>query len=425
MSLLRIYEPSNPDTSARLRALCDRSAETPHEIEAAARAVIADVRKRGDAAVRELTAKFERRTLTSFELPRVEWDALAAKVAPDVRAAIQRATARVRAFHEREKYTSFEIADGGLRVGCRFAPLARVGLYVPGGTARYPSTVYMTAVPAKVAGVAEVVMTTPGPSPETIAAAIEAGVDRVLVIGGAQAVAALAYGTETVPRVDKIVGPGNAYVAAAKRLVFGDVGIDSIAGPTELVVAADDSVDPAWVAADLLAQAEHDKLAVPVLIALGLDVAKRVAVEVDRQVALLPRREIAEAALRDGGAIFLAKDVDDVVRLVNLLAPEHTELAMRDARAVSERMTTSGAIFLGSHTPESVGDYVAGPSHVLPTGGSARFFSPLGVGDFLKRTSIIEYDAAALDAQGRDIEAIAEVEGLHAHGRAASIRTRG
>jgi histidinol dehydrogenase len=342
-----------------------------------------------------------------------------------VRLAIERAAARVRRFHEREQYTGFELAEDGARVGLRVAPLARVGLYVPGGTARYPSTVIMTAVPAKVAGVREVVMTTPGPSPETLAAALEAGVDRVFVIGGAQAVAALAYGTESVPRVDKIVGPGNAYVAAAKRLVFGDVGIDSIAGPTELVVAADDSVNPAWVAADLLAQAEHDALAVPILIALGREVGQKVAAEVERQVKLLPRREIAEAALRDHGAVVVVDGVDEVVRVMNLLAPEHAEIAMRDARAIGEKITTAGALFLGAHTPESVGDYVAGPSHVLPTGGSARFFSPLGVADFVKRTSLIEYDAAALRDQGGDIEALAKVEGLEAHGRAVSVRTRG
>ncbi|HVR01185.1 MAG TPA: histidinol dehydrogenase, partial [Polyangia bacterium] len=217
----------------------------------------------------------------------------------------------------------------------------------------------------------------------------------------------------------------NAYVAAAKRLVFGDVGIDSIAGPTELVVAADDSVDPSWVAADLLAQAEHDVLAVPILIAVGRDVGKRIAAEIERQVKALPRRQIAEAALRDHGALIVVGGVDEVVRVMNLLAPEHAELALRDARAVGERITTAGALFLGAHTPESVGDYMAGPSHVLPTGGSARFFSPLGVADFVKRTSLIEYDAAALRAQGADIEALAEVEGLQAHGRAVSVRTRG
>jgi histidinol dehydrogenase len=427
-SMIRILEPRDPDYSARLRSLTDRSAETPPAIEAAARDVIHQVRRRGDAAVRELTAKFEKRDVDAFELPRAEWAAIAARVEPGVRLAIERAAARVRKFHEREKYASFELSEGGVRVGSRVTPLARVGLYVPGGTARYPSTVIMTAVPAKVAGVKEVIMTTPGPSPETIAAALEAHVDRVFVIGGAQAVAALAYGTETVPRVDKIVGPGNAYVAAAKRLVFGDVGIDSIAGPTELVVAADDSVDPSWVAADLLAQAEHDVLAVPILIAVGSDVARRVAAEVERQVKLLPRREIAEKALRDQGAIFVVEGTgasDEVMRIMNLLAPEHAELAMRDARALGDQITTAGALFIGTHTPESVGDYIAGPSHVLPTGGSARFFSPLSVADFVKRTSLIEYDAAALNEQGADIEALAEVEGLRAHGRAISIRTRG
>jgi histidinol dehydrogenase len=423
--MLRILEGKDPDYSTRLRALADRSAETPPSIEAAARDVIHQVRRRGDAAVRDLTEKFEKRGIDALELPRKQWLDEASRVKPGVRVAIERAAARVRKFHEREKYASFEIAEDGVRVGSRVTPLERVGLYVPGGTARYPSTVIMTAVPAKVAGVREVVMTTPGPSPETLAAALDAGVDRVFVIGGAQAVAALAYGTESVPRVDKIVGPGNAYVAAAKRLVFGDVGIDSIAGPTELVVAADDSVDPSWVAADLLAQAEHDTLAVPILIALGAEVARKVAAEVERQVKELPRREIAEQALRNQGAIFVAKDTNEVVRVMNLLAPEHAELAMRDARALGDRITTAGALFLGTHTPESVGDYVAGPSHVLPTGGSARFFSPLGVGDFVKRTSIIEYSASALQAQGADIEALAEVEGLHAHGRAVSVRTRG
>jgi histidinol dehydrogenase len=272
--MLRIIEAKDPDYAARLRPLCERSAEMPASIEAAARDVIHEVRRRGDAAVRALTERFEKRSIDALELPRATWREQASHVSPGVRLALERAATRVRRFHEREQYAGFELAEDGARVGMRVAPLARVGLYVPGGTARYPSTVIMTAVPAKVAGVREVVMTTPGPSPETLAAALEAGVDRVFVVGGAQAIAALAYGTESVPRVDKIVGPGNAYVAAAKRLVFGDVGIDSIAGPTELVVAADDSVDPAWVAADLLAQAEHDTLAVPILISLGRDVGK-------------------------------------------------------------------------------------------------------------------------------------------------------
>jgi histidinol dehydrogenase len=422
--MIRVFEKSDPATAPRLEALCNRSTELSADIEIAARRVIADVRTGGDKAVRTLTATFDKRQLDALELAPADWDALAAKVTAPVRAALEHAIARVRVFHERERHASYEISEGGVRVGSRVDPLARIGIYVPGGKARYPSTVVMTAVPARVAGVREIIMVTPGPSPETLAAARLAGVDRVFLIGGAQAIAALAYGTESVPRVDKIVGPGNAYVAAAKRLVFGDVGIDSIAGPTEVVIVADDGVDPSWIAADLLAQAEHDELAVPILVARGSGVARRVAEEVTRQLAVLPRRAIAERALADQGAIFVADDDDDVVRMVNRLAPEHAELAVRDARALAARITTAGALFLGIHTPEPVGDYIAGPSHVLPTGGSARFASPLGVSDFVKRTSIIEYDAEALAAQADDIERLTDVEDLHGHGRAVTIRVR-
>jgi histidinol dehydrogenase len=424
LPMLRIYEKGGPEFQARLRALCDRNAALPEEIEVAARRVIAEVRAGGDRAVRELTARFEKRNLDALELSSAEWDRMAASSSTQVRTALEHAARRVRAFHELERHPSYETSADGIRVGSRVDPLARVGIYVPGGTARYPSTVIMTAVPARVAGVGEIVMTTPGPSPETLLAARLAGVDRVFVIGGAQAIAALAYGTESVPRVDKIVGPGNAYVAAAKRLVFGDVGIDSIAGPTELVIAADDSVDPSWIAADLLAQAEHDALAVPILVVRGAEVARRVAAEVARQVALLPRREIAEQSLAAQGAIFVVDSDDELADLVNQLAPEHAELAVRDARGLGARIKTAGALFLGAHTPEPVGDYIAGPSHVLPTGGSARFAGPLCVADFVKRTSIIEYDAAALAAQSDDITALTAVEGLDAHGRAVTIRTR-
>ena len=422
--MIRVFEKSDPATAPRLEALCNRSTELSADIEIAARRVIADVRAGGDKAVRTLTATFDKRQLDALELAPGDWDALASKVTAPVRAALEHAIARVRVFHERERHASYEISEGGVRVGSRVDPLSRIGIYVPGGKARYPSTVIHTAVPARVAGVREIIMVTPGPSPETLAAARLAGVDRVFLIGGAQAIAALAYGTESVPRVDKIVGPGNAYVAAAKRLVFGDVGIDSIAGPTEVVIVADDGVDPSWIAADLLAQAEHDELAVPILVARGSSVARRVAEEVTRQLAVLPRRAIAERSLADQGAIFVADDDDDVVRMVNRLAPEHAELAVRDARALAARITTAGALFLGIHTPEPVGDYMAGPSHVLPTGGSARFASPLGVSDFVKRTSIIEYDADALAAQADDIERLTDVEDLHGHGRAVTIRVR-
>jgi len=423
--MIQVFEKTGPDFQRKLDALCNRSSELSTDIEAGARKTIAKVRAGGDAALRALTAEFDKRQLEAIELPAAEWDKLAARVTPEVRAAIEHAAQRVRTFHERERHASYEISEDGVRVGSRVDPLSRIGIYVPGGKARYPSTVIMTAVPARVAGVREIVMTTPGPSPETLAAARLAGVDRVFLIGGAQAIAAMAYGTESVPRVDKIVGPGNAYVAAAKRLVFGDVGIDSIAGPTEVVIAADDSVDPRWIAADLLAQAEHDELAVPILIARGKAFADKVAAAVAAQLAELPRRAIATKSLADQGAIFVVDSTDEIVRIVNLLAPEHASLALRDARALAPQITTAGAVFIGAHTPESVGDYIAGPSHVLPTGGSARFASPLGVSDFIKRTSIIEYDATALAAHADDIERIATVEDLFGHGRAVTIRTRG
>ena len=421
--MIRIVARQDPEFAPLLRALVDRAAGVPEHIEAAARDAIRQVRASGDRAVRELTARFEIRELRALEIPPAEWRAAVDRVSPAVVRAIERAVGRVRAFHEHEHYPSFDLRESaGTRVGMRVAPLARIGIYVPGGKARYPSTVIMTAVPARVAGVKEIVMTTPGPSLETLAAAHLSGVDRVFSIGGAQAVAALAYGTDSVPRVDKIVGPGNAYVAAAKRLVFGDVGIDSIAGPTELVIAADASANPRWVAADLLAQAEHDELAVPVLVAVGREVANRVAAALAAQLAVLPRRAIAEQALRNQGAILVVDTALEAVDLVEQLAPEHAELALADARVLAARITTAGALFLGNHTPESVGDYMAGPSHVLPTSGSARFASPLGVADFVKRTSIVEYDAATLREQADDIQRLAEVEGLDAHAEAVRIR---
>ncbi|MES1205346.1 MAG: histidinol dehydrogenase [Pseudomonadota bacterium] len=381
------------------------------------------MRQRGDDAIRELTLRFEKRPLEHLELTKDAWRAATAGVDPGVRGALEHAARRIRLFHERERYPSFELDERpGLRVALRVAPLARVGLYVPGGKALYPSTVLMTAVPARVAGVREIIMTTPGPSPETLLAAEIAGVDRVFTIGGAQAVAAMAYGTASVPRVDKIVGPGNAYVAAAKRLVFGDVGIDSIAGPTEVVIAADASAKPAWVAADLLAQAGHDEMAVPVLVAVGRAVADRIVASLKEQLASLPRRAIAERSLHDHGAVLVVDTAAQAIDIVNLLAPEHVGLALENARSLAEGVTTAGALFVGHFTPESVGDYIAGPSHVLPTSGSARFCSPLGVADFVKRTSVIEYDEEALRTHGPDIERMAEVEGLHAHARAVRVR---
>ena len=421
--MIRIVARADADFASSVQAFCDRAASIPVEIENAAREVIRAVRTRGDDAIRELTLKFEKRHLDQLEIPPAQWQDAPARIDPAVRTALEHAARRITAFHEKERYPSFEMEESpGIRVGLRVTPLASAGIYVPGGKALYPSTVLMTAIPARVAGVSQIVMTTPGASPETLAAAKIAGVDRIFAIGGAQAIAAMAYGTASVPRVDKIVGPGNAYVAAAKRLVFGDVGIDSVAGPTEVVIAADATADPRWLAADLLAQAEHDELAVPILVIVGRANAERVKTALRDQLATLPRRAIAEKALRDGGAILVVDDVPEAIELVNRLAPEHAGLALADARAWASRVTAAGALFLGHFTPESVGDYLAGPSHVLPTSGSARFASPLGVADFVKRTSVIEYDAAALRAQAGDIERLASVEGLDGHGRAVRVR---
>jgi histidinol dehydrogenase len=424
--MLRSISAGDPEFETQLRALAHRASESPEAIEQAARAVLREVRARGDAAVREFTRRFENRELQALELPRETWVAQAATVTARLRAALERAAQRVRRFHEHERDNmprSFIYEEDGIRLGSLVSPLDRVGLYVPGGTALYPSTVLMTATVARVAGVREVVMTTPGPSPEALAAAQIAGVDRVFVIGGAQAVAALAYGTESVPRVDKIVGPGNAYVAAAKRLVCGEVGIDMVAGPTEVAIVADDAADPAWVAADLLAQAEHDELAVPILITIGQETADAVCKELDRQLAALPRRAIAERALRGQGLVLVVPDREQALQALNQIAPEHAGLALADARRLADRVV-AGAVFVGHHASEAVGDYFAGPSHVLPTGGSARYSSPLGVADFVKRTSTIEYSAQALEDQVDDIVRLAAVEGLEGHGRAVLARRR-
>ncbi len=383
------------------------------------------MRGRGDDAVRELTERFDQRAPGpdgSYELTAEAWDARAAEVAPHVRSALERAAERIRAFHDRQRPEGYVMTEGGARLELRTQPLARVGIYVPGGTARYPSSVLMTAVPARVAGVGEVVMVTPGPSPETLCAARVAGVDRVFEIGGAQAVAALAYGTATVPRVDKIVGPGNQWVAVAKRMVFGEVDIDSVAGPSEVLIVADDGADPRWIAADLLAQAEHDTEARPILVTTSAELAEAVAREVETQLESLPRVAIARPSIDRYGTAVIVDSLDDALALAERYAPEHLELQVRDARAVAARVRRAGAIFVGAHTPEAAGDYTAGPNHVLPTGGAARYASPLGVYDYVKHTTVLELDRAALAAQAADIRALAEVEGLDAHGRSVAIR---
>ena len=421
MSLLPVFEHDDPALAPRF----DRSTTFAREVEDAVHAIVADVRTRGDAAVRAYTERFDGRGPGpdgSYEVTAAE-RARRGQVAPAVRRALEHAAERIRWFHTHQRQDDVEVEREGIRLGLRVQPLARVGLYVPGGTARYPSSVLMTAIPAKVAGVPEVIMVTPGASAETLAAAEIAGVDRVFELGGAQAVAALAYGTATVPRVDKIVGPGNQWVAAAKRLVFGQVDIDSVAGPSEVLIIADASADPAWVAADLLAQAEHDVEARAILVTPERGLPAAVEAALVAQLESLPRAHIARAALERWGAAILVDDLEQAIEVANRYAPEHLELDVAEPRALVSRLHTAGAIFVGKWASEAAGDYVAGANHVLPTGGAARYASPLGVYDFVRRTSVVEYSEAAAKADAAVIAALAEVEGLDAHGRSAVIRT--
>jgi len=404
-------------------ALLDRTTRFDDGVDDAVAAILADVRSRGDAAVADYTRRFDERE-PPYEVSRARWDAAADSVSPRVREALDHAAARIRSFHERQVEPDLDVAYDGVRLELRVTPLARVGLYVPGGTARYPSSVLMTALPAKVAGVRDVVMVTPGASPETLLAARIARVDRVFEIGGAQAVGALAFGTATIPRVDKIVGPGNAWVASAKRQVYGEVDIDSIAGPSEVLIIADAAARPAWIAADLLAQAEHDREARAVLVTTSPELAAAVDAELVRQLADLPRKAIAEHAIRTHGAAILVDSIDAAIAFANTWAPEHLELQVADAREVASRCTTAGAIFVGAWSSEAAGDYLAGANHVLPTGGAARYASPLGVYDFRKRTSLVEYSRAAALAHADSISTLATVEGLDAHGRSAMIRKK-
>jgi histidinol dehydrogenase len=415
--MLRVVRAGTADAEA----LLDRSTRFEDGVDDAVAAILSEVRGRGDAAVADFTRQFDHRE-PPYEITREKWDALAAEVSPRVREALELAANRIRAFHERQVEHDVDVTHDGVRLELRATPLARVGVYVPGGTARYPSSVLMTAIPAKVAGVPEVVMVTPGASAEAMLAARLAGVDRVFEIGGAQAVAALAYGTETVPRVDKIVGPGNAWVASAKRQVYGEVDIDSIAGPSEVLIIADETARPAWVAADLLAQAEHDREARAIIVTTSPEVAIAVSAELTAQLAVLPRREIAGHSIQRHGAAVLVHSIDEAIAWANRFAPEHLELQIDDARAVAARCTTAGAIFIGHFASEASGDYLAGANHVLPTGGAARYASPLGVHDFRKRTSLVEYTSGAAAAHANDIAALATCEGLEGHGRAALLR---
>lgn len=392
--------------------------------------IIADIRARGDAALIEYTKRFDRLdglTAETLAIPQADIDAATAACDAKTLDALQLAAARIRAYHARQTPADDRFTDeAGVELGHRWTPVASVGLYVPGGTANYPSSVLMNAIPAKVAGVARLVMVVPTPggvvNPLVLAAAKIAGVDEIYRVGGAQAVAALAFGTATIAPVDKIVGPGNAYVAEAKRQVFGTVGIDMIAGPSEILVLADGENDPEWIAADLLSQAEHDESAQSILIADDAAFATRVEEAVARQLQALPRETTATKSWADFGAVIVVANLADAVPLVDRLAPEHLEIAVDDPEPLAAAISNAGAIFLGRFTPEAIGDYVAGSNHVLPTARSARFSSGLNVLDFMKRTSIVRCDAEALRAIGPAALALAEAEGLDAHARSVSIR---
>lgn len=425
----RRLDAAAPGFAADFAALVAAKREAETDLRDAVAAILAEVRARGDDAVLDYTERFDRLRLTpsTMRVSEAEIAAAPAQCDGEAVAALELAARRIEAFHRQQIPADLSYRDElGVGLGARWTPIATVGLYVPGGRAAYPSSVLMNAIPAKVAGVERLVMTVPAPdgvlNPLVLAAARLAGVDEIYRIGGAQAVAALAYGTATIAPVDKIVGPGNAYVAEAKRQVFGTVGIDMIAGPSEVLVVADGANDPAWIAADLLAQAEHDPSAQAILITDSAELAEGTVRAVETHLARLPRAEIARASWERFGAVILVSGLEDAPPLIDRIAPEHLELAVADPQALAARVRHAGAIFLGRHTPEAIGDYVAGPNHVLPTARSARFSSGLGVLDFMKRTTLLHCDADSLRALGPAAIALARAEGLDAHALSIAIR---
>ena len=425
--IVRRLDATAPDFRVRLAALADFE---PPDVEPAVRTILDEVRARGDEAVVDLTNRFDGRAvggIADLEVPRARAARALDALDRTLREALETAAERIRAFHEHQVVQSWSRPDGaGAVLGQRVVPLDRVGVYVPGGKAAYPSSVLMNVIPARVAGVGEVVMTVPAPrgelDPTVLAAVRLAGVDRLWSIGGAQAIGALAWGTESIPAVDKIVGPGNAYVSAAKRLVFGRVGIDSLAGPSEILIVADGTTPPGWVAADLCSQAEHDEHARAILVCPAADYLDAVESELRTLVPRLARSAIIRASFEGAGAFVLVQDLEEAVDVANFLAPEHLELSVAEPAALLERVRHAGAVFLGRHASEVLGDYCAGPNHVLPTGRAARFSSPLGVYDFQKRMNVVECSADAARRLGRTAKVLAEAEGLTAHARAAALR---
>lgn len=420
--------PSEGLTLRDIRRITKRDQAESEDIRKAVEAILADIEQRGDAAVREYTKRFDGVDLDSFLVSPEEIDDAVDIVGPDFMAILEEAAANIRAYHKRQvEQTWIDTFRPGVRLGAKFTPIQRVGVYVPGGTAAYPSTVLMDTIPAHVAGVPSIAVFTPpakdgSVNPYILAAAHVAGATEIYKVGGAQGIAAAAYGTESIPPVFKIVGPGNAYVAMAKRLVFGTVGIDMIAGPSEVGVLADHDANPVWVAADLLAQAEHDRRAAVFLVTPSAAFAGEVEAEVRRQLEELPRKDIAAESIEKHAKFFIVKDKDQAVDIMNLIAPEHLEIAFSDAETWAKKIVNAGAIFMGPYTTEPLGDYFAGPNHTLPTMGTAAFSSPLGVYDFVKRSSLLEYDKDAFTAVADKVMRFANVEGLQAHGLAVRRR---
>jgi histidinol dehydrogenase len=415
-----------------LQRITQRGRVFEEAIWTAVKTIVNDVALRGNAALFEYTQKFDQCDLRTdgIEVSGRELDQAISKVTPKDMDILALAAGRIEAFHRKQEVTSWISSDeNGIELGQRVLPLERIGIYAPGGLAVYPSTVLMAAIPAKIAGVAEIILVSPakqgGLNPLIATAAKLSGVTRIFKIGGAQAIAALAYGTESVPKVDKIVGPGNAYVTAAKKMVYGIVAIDMIAGPSEVLIIADGTADASFTAADLIAQAEHDKMASAILLTPDEKFARQVISEVNAQLVLLPKKSIAVSALESFGAVIVTKDFDEAVTIANRFAPEHLELLVDQPKQLLDRIRHAGAAFLGNFTPEAIGDYMAGPNHILPTGGTARFSSPLGVYDFVKRTSIVSFSEAALGTYGRQAARFAGMEGLEGHGHSISIRLSG
>ena len=418
------------DKDFDINKILSREIQSYGEYEEGVRQIVADVMTGGDAAVKKYTRKFDGVSVDGLAVSGDEIDEAFASVSPRFLEVVKKSAENIAEFHSKQKKSGFEINRDGVTLGQKYTAVEKAGLYVPGGTASYPSTVLMNAVPAKIAGVGEIIMCTP-PSKngkvraEILAAAKIAGVDRIYKCGGAQAIAAMAYGTESIPKVYKIVGPGNIFVALAKKLVFGTVSIDMIAGPSEILVVADGKAGARHVAADMLSQAEHDKLASAVLVTDSAALAKAVAVEIDRQLETLPRREIASASIENNGKIIVTDSIERAVEVANAIAPEHLEMCVENPRAWLDKIKNAGSVFLGGYTPEALGDYYAGPNHTLPTGGSAKFSSPLSVDDFVKKTQYIMYSAEALEKAAADVEYFAESEGLDGHARSVKIRAGG